>query len=156
MGLDMYLSQKRRGTKSVEDVAYWRKANHIHQWFVENVQGGVDDCKEYYASRKQLKKLLDTVNAVLQASRLVPGKVTNGYRLTKIGTKLVETPIVEDGRRIADPSVARALLPTQEGFFFGGRDYDEGYYTDLEHTRDVLTNALAQKDEVRFYYQSSW
>jgi hypothetical protein len=156
MGLDMYLSKRKRSTNSVEDVAYWRKANHIHKWFVENVQRGVDDCEEHYVSRKRLKELLDAVNAVLQASRLIPGKVANGYTLTTIGTKLVETPIVEDGRRIADPSVARALLPTQEGFFFGSTDYDEGYYTDLEHTRDVLTNALAETDDGSFYYQSSW
>ncbi len=25
-----------------EEVLYWRKANAIHQWFVENVQGGED------------------------------------------------------------------------------------------------------------------
>ena len=27
-----------------EEVAYWRKANAIHQWFVDNVQDGEDDC----------------------------------------------------------------------------------------------------------------
>jgi len=31
-----------------ENVGYWRKANHIHAWFVENVQNGVDDCKGNY------------------------------------------------------------------------------------------------------------
>lgn len=31
-----------------EQVMYWRKANSIHDWFVENVQEGEDDCKEYY------------------------------------------------------------------------------------------------------------
>ncbi len=25
------------------EVIYWRKANHIHHWFVQNVQGGIDD-----------------------------------------------------------------------------------------------------------------
>lgn len=28
----------------VEQVGYWRKENAIHNWFVENVQNGVDDC----------------------------------------------------------------------------------------------------------------
>ena len=123
---------------------------------MENVQRGEDDCQEYYVSRKRLEKLLDTVNTVLQASRLVPGKVTNGYTLAKRGEQVIKMPIVEDGRLIADPSVARALLPTQEGFFFGSTDYDEGYYTDLVHTRDVLTTALAEEPEGRFYYHSSW
>jgi hypothetical protein len=156
MGLDMYLSKKRRGTKEVEEIAYWRKANHIHQWFVENIQGGEDDCREYRVSRGQLQTLLETVNTVLQASVLIPGKVTNGYSISMAGSSYVETPILEDGKRIADPSVAQALLPTQEGFFFGGTDYDEYYYADLEHTRDALTAALAQQDDSDFCYQSSW
>lgn len=39
------------------NVAYWRKANHIHNWFVANVQGGEDDCKSYYVSREKLEEL---------------------------------------------------------------------------------------------------
>lgn len=45
-------------------VAYWRKANQIHKWFVDNVQGGEDDCREYGVSREQLQKLLDTCHKV--------------------------------------------------------------------------------------------
>jgi len=140
----------------VEEVACWRKANQIHRWFVENVQDGNDDCKEYYVSRENLKELLDTVNTVLQGSQLVAGKITNGYTLTAKGKQVVRDPIVEDGRRIADPSVAKALLPTQEGFFFGGTDYDQFYYDDLEYTRETLSKALAEVDDSDFYYESSW
>ena len=42
-------------------VATWRKANQIHNWFVENIQGGEDDCKEYYVSSENIIKLYDTV-----------------------------------------------------------------------------------------------
>ncbi len=35
----------------------WRKANHIHQWFVDNVQGGEDDCKEHAVSVEKLIEL---------------------------------------------------------------------------------------------------
>jgi hypothetical protein len=45
--------------------AYWRKANQIHKWFVDNVQGGVDDCGDYYVSHEKLKALLDLVNRAL-------------------------------------------------------------------------------------------
>ena len=38
--------------------AYWRKANQIHNWFVTNVQNGVDDCGDYYVSQDKLKELL--------------------------------------------------------------------------------------------------
>jgi len=55
---------------------YWRKANHIHKWFVENVQEGVDDCKEYYVSLDTFKVLLETCKTVLndhsQAEKLLP------------------------------------------------------------------------------------
>jgi hypothetical protein len=80
MGLDMYLTKKTyigaeyqhrkvAGTVSItindkpvniqfnriseisERVGCWRKANHIHRWFVENVQGGEDDCDEYEINR---------------------------------------------------------------------------------------------------------
>jgi hypothetical protein len=48
-------------------VMYWRKANHIHNWFVQNVQDGEDDCKTYHVSRNQLKELLETCEKVLTA-----------------------------------------------------------------------------------------
>ena len=38
--------------------AYWRKANQIHSWFVKNIQGGEDNCGEYYVSQDKLKELL--------------------------------------------------------------------------------------------------
>jgi len=40
-------------------VAYWRKANAIHAWFVDNVQDGEDECKEHDVEREQLKQLRD-------------------------------------------------------------------------------------------------
>jgi hypothetical protein len=43
---------------SVEvNVAYWRKANAIHGWFVDNVQGGEDNCGRYYVTREKLTEL---------------------------------------------------------------------------------------------------
>jgi hypothetical protein len=46
------------------NVAYWRKANHIHRWFVDNVQGGVDECQEAYVDRDQLQELVDLCKQV--------------------------------------------------------------------------------------------
>ena len=47
-----------------EAVGYWRKANHIHAWFVQNVQDGEDDCKQYYVGQENLQELLDTCKKV--------------------------------------------------------------------------------------------
>ena len=49
----------------VYNVAYWRKANHIHKWFVDNTQNGEDDCRETYVSREALEELLEACNKVL-------------------------------------------------------------------------------------------
>lgn len=49
----------------IQDVGYWRKANAIHRWFVDNVQSGVDDCREYDVSIDKMKELLDLVEEVL-------------------------------------------------------------------------------------------
>lgn len=46
-------------------LAYWRKANAIHQWFVRNVQGGEDECKPHHVSRRQLTILRDNCQIVL-------------------------------------------------------------------------------------------
>ena len=51
-------------------VAYWRKANQIHQWFVNNVQKGNDDCGSYYVSRDQLIELKTLCQSVIKDRNL--------------------------------------------------------------------------------------
>jgi len=59
-------------TYVIEDWGDWRKANAIHQWFVENVQEGKDDCREYYVSEKKLNELLETCHKVKADPTLAP------------------------------------------------------------------------------------
>jgi hypothetical protein len=104
MGLDMYLTRKTYvknwnddnsgyqvnvtlngqptsiDTKRVcyveEEFGYWRKANAIHKWFVENVQDGKDDCGTYYVSKENFQQLLNDCEMVLEqpeeASNVLP------------------------------------------------------------------------------------
>ncbi len=151
MGLDMYLSKKtyvkqwdhqspeeqyevvvtkggkpvdsikpNRVSYVVEEAGYWRKANQIHRWFVENVQHGEDNCGEYYVGSEKLAELLELCQKVK-----------------------------------ADNSLAEELLPSASGFFFGGTDYDEWYFNDIENTIAVLEEAL-EDDRADYYYSSSW
>jgi hypothetical protein len=57
-------------------VGYWRKENQIHKWFVDNVQEGEDDCKQYYVSPDQLTELHNLCKEVLwehdKAEELLP------------------------------------------------------------------------------------
>jgi hypothetical protein len=99
MGLDMYLYARQfafNGFKNQDlynklvqeapfaldtatlqvQVAYWRKANQIHKWFVDHVQDGNDNCEEYRVTRDQLQLLLDNCKLVLmnkeEAKTLLP------------------------------------------------------------------------------------
>lgn len=60
----------------IEELGYWRKANHIHNWFVTNVQDGVDNCAQYYVDRNDLENLLEACQRVLinpsEAEDLLP------------------------------------------------------------------------------------
>lgn len=51
-------------------VNYWRKANAIHAWFVDNVQNGEDNCGIYNVSVEQLTELRDTCEKVLKNPEL--------------------------------------------------------------------------------------
>lgn len=47
-------------------VAYWRKVNAVHQWFVDNCANGEDDCRPVYVSRESLLELLNTVKKAIK------------------------------------------------------------------------------------------
>lgn len=179
MGLDMYLVAKKylwsdkdkkikekiekacgisEPTSVSFEVMYWRKANAIHKWFVDNVQDGVDDCRESYVPLEKLKELLEIVTQVLNSVKLVDGKVGVGYSI--VDGKMVEH--FEDGKVVEDFGLAEDLLPTESGFFFGGTDYDQYYYSDLKRTQEALQDLITkvQTDDnyncLDFYYHSSW
>jgi hypothetical protein len=50
------------------------------------------------------------------------------------------------------------LLPTTEGFFFGGTEYDDWYYEQLHNTKEIIEKYLNYKnrDQYSLYYHSSW
>jgi hypothetical protein len=127
--------QPERITYIIENIAYWRKANAIHKWFVDNIQDGVDDCKEYYININDIKKLIDVCKQVKESLESSYDSKTNSYLNTK---------------------VAQELLPSQMGFFFGDTDYNEYYLEDINNTINQLEPLLKEKENEYFYYQSSW
>lgn len=66
-----------------DEYAYWRKANAIHKWFVDNICGGVDDCElsraitqeEIVDLHERCKTILGTTNKETWAKLLptLPG-----------------------------------------------------------------------------------
>ena len=121
----------------MKQVGYLRKANEIHNWFVENVQDGEDDC-DYHneCTRGILEDLLHTCKIVLDSCATT-------YR---------------DGQVVIDSSVAEELLPRCRGFFFGRDGYDAYYVNDIVDTIKILEEVLATTDfETQMvFYRSSW
>jgi hypothetical protein len=109
-------------------VAYWRKANAIHNWFVEHVQDGEDNCRPYDVEPEQLRELQNLCKVVLDA---------------------------RGDAEIAE-ATASSYLPPSTGFFFGSDELDDWYYNKLQYTYDKLEELLAIPALVEFTYQSSW
>lgn len=82
IGIEQYLDDKSSPSLNVRfKIGYWRKANAIHKWFVDNVQGGVDECQLSPVAREELVKLRDLCQDVCanpeSASDLLPTE--NGF-----------------------------------------------------------------------------
>lgn len=110
-------------------VIYWRKANAIHQWFVENVQDNTDDCGRYVVHPELLMML--RANCAEAGGLYLAG----------------------------DRAGAADILTPTAGFFFGSTDVDEWYAKDLADTMakiDQIMPIAAANGPIEFYYQSSW
>ena len=58
--------RKYGGSRIMEQVGYWRKANAIHKWFVDNIQDGEDDCCYHReVTQEDLEELRDICNEIL-------------------------------------------------------------------------------------------
>jgi hypothetical protein len=110
-------------------VAYWRKANQVHNWIVQNVQSGEDECRPHYVERSQLEEL-----RTLCLNLIV---------LHEKGDPTLRAKIKES-------------LPPTEGFFFGSYKIDDSYWYDIRQTLEQLNRVLAMPDDWEFEYQSSW
>jgi len=187
MGLDMYLHRKENvyGEPAIEikkanklplrsekhpqfewvqlktECAYWRKANAIHKWFIDNCGGGDEDKREMEVSLEQLKELVEVCKKVILSINLVDGKVSNGYTIRKNKDgKMERLYNFVDGQVVEDATICKKLLPTCSGFFFGSTDYDEYYVEYLTDTiaqlEGVIKDAEESDKDVWFEYYASW
>lgn len=124
-------------------IGYWRKVNHVHKWFVDNVQNGEDDCREYYVSKEDLKSLKDVCEKTIA---------------------YLDTLEIETHEKYSDYYTFKGVdenaipLQTVKGFFFGSTEYDSWLYKDTVYTLELITKLLENYDTLKadIYYQSSW
>ena len=126
--------------ETVYEVGYWRKANAIHAWFIDECADGVDECQRIYVPVEKLAELKEKIQKIFAESE-------------------------PEARN----KIAAEELPVREGFFFGTYEYDEWYYRDLERTLTIVDGVLdameklkvkAEEDrwkyDYRVEYQASW
>lgn len=203
------------------DMLYLRKANQIHNYFVEKFGSGEDNCQEIDISIDDIKELKKLCEQIISKTKLVDGYLDGGWggtsfepdkkikmlvrkskgygfedggekpakelkvgdlfssSMTDTGANVVrEINVMDDGRitihygceyvgkKMANSTLARDLLPTQAGFFFGSTEYDEYYIDDLkEYVRQAdeivedyereIANGVNEYD-IDYYYLASW
>lgn len=113
-------------------VAYWRKANWLHNWFVNHVQNGNDDCGQYSVPMEKLKELQATIREVLNNPVLARAKLS-----AVEGFFFGSTDIYNDDMTLND------------------------YYKEtLEYTLEVINKVVGRASimsyDTDYIYQSSW
>ena len=126
-----------------KQVGYWRKANAVHNWFVENVQDGNDNCGYYVVTKEKIEELKETCKKVLETlNDSEKETIKDNYNYDVEQYKNIET--------------AKDLLPTQAGFFFGSTAYGQYYKEDLEETIRICNYCGWVDADFEFVYHSSW
>ena len=57
---------------------------------------------------------------------------------------------------LADKQLAEELLPTVDGFFFGGQEYSDYYFEQVQYTLELLEEETADGQIGDYYYYPSW
>jgi len=90
------------------EAMYWRKAHSIHKWFVDNCQGGIDDCRYTDVGIEQLYDLLEVCENVKNKDvlsvfesvdtydfELMAGKLDQYVKTAENLSKILKTPGIE-------------------------------------------------------------
>ena len=119
---------------------YCRKANQIHNWFVQNCQNGVDDCGRYVITVNDLMKLKELCEKILTMTNVkqeLRPTYPNGWLSEPVHEMKDVRLLNYEGMKFAEEH-----LPRRSGFFFGKTDYDEYYVLQVEDTVEQITDTL--------------
>lgn len=154
-----------------KELAYWRKANQIRQWFVDHIEefNEDDNCEYYTVTKELLERLVMDCYCVLSSQKVIEVDEKIKKKMEKVKA-LAERGVggEKDGAKDTLEKMERKygltgitvrpedILPTSSGFFFGSTEYDEWYYRDLENTIEQCQKAVDETDwenEVVVYHE---
>lgn len=108
------------------EIAYWRKANAIHKYFVDVCADGKDECQDIYVEREELVELLNRCNRILEnkdtqlAKELLPPQSGFCFGSTEI-----------------------------DGYYFEGLQRTQELLT-------KILNTIKEDSDLEFIYLASW
>lgn len=106
------------------NIASWRKANAIHQWFISHCADDVDDCQDIEVSLENLHELKNTCERILKAP--------NDIKLMK---RLLPP---QDGFFFGDTDLNNPITL-------------DAYLEDVKHTDDILSEEFKIANEFKNY-----
>lgn len=126
-----FVKKKLKNVKYVYcEVGYWRKANAIHQYFLDKCGNGrnTDDLDgvDLFPSKADLQDLKQICLELL------------GYYGKKFQQKAAE------------------LLPTADGFFWGSTEYDKYYRASLRDTIKIINKLHLDDEYIQVIYNADW
>ena len=134
-----------------EELMYWRKANQIHGWFVNNGSEILEEVS-YRLTFEDLQNLLDTCKQVLDILNKSEKKVIQVRSGWSGGEEIYSDVEVFD----CEDEVSDLLPPTQ-GFFYGSDELGEWYKESILETVEFLERGLPKCTEYdEFEYYASW
>ena len=158
MGLDMYLQGKRFLWNINEDDPDAKIANDVAAMFPE-----LTPSERWGKKQSRVKEIVceaaywRKANAIHQwfVKNCQDGEDDCGeYTVSRDDLK---TLVDLCKQVLANRELAKELLPSQSGFFFGSTEYDEYYFGDLQLTINQLEPWLDDsRKQWDLYYHSSW
>lgn len=116
--------------RDADEIMYWRKANAIHGYFTRDWTGE-DNCVPIPVSIDSILELKQICNDILTMRAEGDLEELEDYCATE--------------------------LPTTIGFFFGGYEYDDWYFNNIQHTYDFLNELTKDEDwEKHEYFYYAW
>ncbi len=101
-----------------EHVAYWRKFNALHQWFVTYVQIGIDDCSSLYElDRDDLLSCLETLEKTLHQRNSAFLPPTKGFFWGSTEVDDYYWRDVEDGVKIISELIEKTNWDKERLFY---------------------------------------
>lgn len=155
MGLDMYLESHKQDTYELNERAIVLMSDILNFRHRTSTETFVDD-PEWSKTNDSIKDLIkhesEQVAYWRKANQIrgwfakLLGEESNGVCTGKVSKENIESLLDTCKRVLKDHSLAKKLLPTTEGFFFGSNEYDEYYFEKIKETVEICEKILREFD----------